>query len=45
MHEWAPNLNTIVEILNFQIAGISIMMYFHCLDTFVYVHVTHAIFQ
>jgi hypothetical protein len=45
VHEWAPNLNTSLENLSFQITNISIMMHFCYLDTFVYVHVIHVIFQ
>jgi hypothetical protein len=41
----APNLNIGLEILNFQIANTSIMTHFHCFETFVYVLVTHVIFQ
>jgi hypothetical protein len=44
VHEWAPNLNTSLENLNFQIVGTSIMMHYSCLETFVYVLMTHLIF-
>jgi hypothetical protein len=43
VHEWAFDLNTSLKNLSFQIVGISIMMHFSCLETFVYVPMTHAI--
>jgi hypothetical protein len=39
VHEWAPNLNTSLKNLSFQITSISIMMHSCYLETFVYVHV------
>jgi hypothetical protein len=44
VHEWAFDLNTSLENLSFQIVGISIMMHFSCLETFVCVPMTRAIF-
>jgi hypothetical protein len=45
VHEWADDLNTSFENLNFQITSNSIMMHYWCLETSIYAHVTHVIFQ
>jgi hypothetical protein len=45
VHEWAHDLNIGFENLSFQIIGISIMMHYWCIETSIYVHVTHVIFQ
>jgi hypothetical protein len=45
VHEWAHDLNTSFENLSFQITSISIMMHYWCIETSIYVHVTHVIFQ
>jgi len=45
VHEWACGLNIGLETSSFLIASISIMMHSHCLETFIYVLVTNAIFQ
>jgi hypothetical protein len=45
VHEWAHDSNIGFENLSFQIASTSIMMHYWCLETSIYVHVTHVIFQ
>jgi hypothetical protein len=45
VHEWVFDLNISLENLNFQIVSISIMIHYSCLETFVYVPMTRAIFQ
>jgi hypothetical protein len=45
VHEWAYDLNIGFENLSFQITGISIMMDYWCIETSIYAHVIHVIFQ
>jgi hypothetical protein len=46
VHEWAHEILHIgFENLSFQIVGISIMMHYWCLETSIYVLITHVILQ
>jgi hypothetical protein len=45
VHEWAPNLNTSSENSSFKIAGSSIMLHNHCLETSLYVFIICVTFQ
>jgi len=45
MHEWAFDLNTSLENLNFQIASIFITMHFCCFKTSLYVPMTCVFFS
>jgi hypothetical protein len=46
VHEWAFDLNTKLENLNFWITGkFFVMMHFHCPKTTLFVPMIHALFQ